>query len=130
MTVSDFEELSRDENGKRPRPEKSLLQFIHRKKGRNNRGVITCRHRGGGHKRLYRIIDFRRDKRGIPATVKTVEYAMPCPWSGSPWERWFTMWSCIPVAAGRSFALPGLALKWWPEKANMSPSSCPPAKSA
>ncbi|MFS8897096.1 50S ribosomal protein L2 [Synechococcus sp. R3-13] len=74
MTVSDFEELSRDENGKRPRPEKSLLQFIHRKKGRNNRGVITCRHRGGGHKRLYRIIDFRRDKRGIPATVKTVEY--------------------------------------------------------
>jgi len=74
MTVSDFEELSRDENGKRPRPEKSLLQFIHRKKGRNNRGVITCRHRGGGHKRLYRIIDFRRDKRGIPGTVKTVEY--------------------------------------------------------
>ncbi len=74
MTVSNFEELSRDENGKRPRPEKSLLQFIHRKKGRNNRGVITCRHRGGGHKRLYRIIDFRRDKRGIPATVKTIEY--------------------------------------------------------
>jgi len=74
MTVSDFEELSRDENGKRPRPEKLLVQFIHRKKGRNNRGVITCRHRGGGHKRLYRIIDFRRDKRGIPAIVKTVEY--------------------------------------------------------
>ncbi|NET11300.1 MAG: 50S ribosomal protein L2 [Symploca sp. SIO2B6] len=66
--VSDFSEITRS------KPEKSLVQYKHRKKGRNNRGVITCRHRGGGHKKLYRIIDFRRDKRGIPATVESVEY--------------------------------------------------------
>ncbi|MEB3230266.1 MAG: 50S ribosomal protein L2 [Leptolyngbyaceae bacterium] len=66
--VSDFAEITRD------KPEKSLTKHKHRKKGRNNRGVITCRHRGGGHKRLYRIIDFRRDKRDIPATVESVEY--------------------------------------------------------
>lgn len=65
---SDFSEITRSE------PEKSLTTSIHRAKGRNNRGVITCRHRGGGHKRLYRIIDFRRDKRNIPATVVSVEY--------------------------------------------------------
>jgi ribosomal protein L2 len=48
--------------------------FIHRAKGRNNRGVITCRHRGGGHKRLYRDIDFRRDKIGMAAKVIGIEY--------------------------------------------------------
>jgi large subunit ribosomal protein L2 len=68
MTVSDFSEITTD------KPEKSLVVYIHRRKGRNNRGVITCRHKGGGHKKLYRIIDFRRDKRGINAEVKTVEY--------------------------------------------------------
>ena len=56
------------------RPEKSLTRLIHRAKGRNNRGVITCRHRGGGHKRLYRQIDFRRNKYNMTATVKTIEY--------------------------------------------------------
>jgi len=55
-------------------PEKSLTRLIHRAKGRNNRGVITCRHRGGGHKRLYRQIDFRRNKYNMTATVKTIEY--------------------------------------------------------
>ena len=56
------------------KPERSLLVAKHRCKGRNNRGVITCRHRGGGHKRLYRIVDFRRNKRGIPARVTAIHY--------------------------------------------------------
>jgi large subunit ribosomal protein L2 len=67
-SVSEFSEITRS------KPEKSLTRSVHRAKGRNNRGVITCRHRGGGHKRRYRLIDFYRDKRGIPATVTTVEY--------------------------------------------------------
>jgi large subunit ribosomal protein L2 len=67
-TVSDFTEITRSE------PEKSLTCTIHRPKGRNNRGVITCRHRGGGHKRLYRIIDFYRNKHNVPAKVATIEY--------------------------------------------------------
>jgi len=67
-TVSDFAEITKSE------PEKSLVTHKHRHKGRNNRGVITCRHRGGGHKKLYRIIDFRRDKYNIPAKVASVEY--------------------------------------------------------
>jgi|JI81BgreenRNA_FD_contig_41_423357_length_3907_multi_4_in_0_out_0_3 large subunit ribosomal protein L2 len=65
---SDFAEITRNE------PEKSLTVWIHRAKGRNNRGIITCRHRGGGHKRLYRMIDFRRDKHNIPAQVVEIEY--------------------------------------------------------
>lgn len=67
-SVSDFSEITRSE------PEKSLVVSLHRVKGRNNRGVITCRHRGGGHKRLYRIIDFRRNKHNIPAKVASIEY--------------------------------------------------------
>lgn len=67
-TVSDFAEVTRSE------PEKSLTHYKHRAKGRNNRGVITCRHRGGGHKRLYREIDFRRNKHNIPAKVVSIEY--------------------------------------------------------
>ncbi|MGJ3254233.1 MAG: 50S ribosomal protein L2 [Elainellaceae cyanobacterium] len=66
--VSDFSEVTRD------KPEKSLTRSVHRPKGRNNRGVITCRHRGGGHKRRYRVVDFRRDKRNIPAKVAAIEY--------------------------------------------------------
>jgi large subunit ribosomal protein L2 len=56
------------------KPEKSLIRKNHRKKGRNNRGVITIRHRGGGHKRRYRLIDFNRSKYGINGTVTTIEY--------------------------------------------------------
>ena len=56
------------------KPEKILTTSNQRKKGRNNRGVITIRHRGGGHKRLYRIIDFKRDKYGIDGKVAAVEY--------------------------------------------------------
>lgn len=67
-TVSEFVEITRSE------PEKSLTRSVHRPKGRNNRGVITCRHRGGGHKRLYRVIDFHRNKLNIPAKVAAVEY--------------------------------------------------------
>jgi len=55
-------------------PEKSLLAPRHQKAGRNNQGRITCRHRGGGHKRHYRIIDFKRNKHDIPAKVATIEY--------------------------------------------------------
>ncbi|MBU6186492.1 MAG: 50S ribosomal protein L2 [Synechococcales bacterium] len=67
-SVADFSEITRDE------PEKSLTHSRHRPKGRNNRGVITTRHRGGGHKRLYRLIDFKRDKHNIPAKVVSIEY--------------------------------------------------------
>ena len=55
-------------------PEKSLIRKNHRKKGRNNRGVITIRHRGGGHKKRYRLIDFSRNKHNIEATVASIEY--------------------------------------------------------
>lgn len=67
-SVSEFNEITKST------PEKSLTHSKHRDKGRNNRGVITCRHRGGGHKKLYRIVDFRRDKHGIPARVAAIEY--------------------------------------------------------
>jgi len=67
-SVSDFAEITKSE------PEKSLTGYKHNKKGRNNRGVITSRHRGGGHKRLYREIDFHRNKRDILAKVAAIEY--------------------------------------------------------
>jgi large subunit ribosomal protein L2 len=56
------------------KPEKSLLAPLKHKAGRNNTGRITTRHQGGGHKRRYRIIDFKRNKTGIPARVATIEY--------------------------------------------------------
>ncbi|MCA1803027.1 MAG: 50S ribosomal protein L2 [Rhodothermaceae bacterium] len=56
------------------KPERSLLVSLKKSGGRNNRGRMTMRHIGGGHKRKYRIIDFKRDKDGVPATVKTIEY--------------------------------------------------------
>ncbi len=68
MTVASFDEITTDQ------PEKSLLAPIKRKGGRNVDGRITSRHQGGGHKRRYRLIDFKRDKDGIPAAVKTIEY--------------------------------------------------------
>ncbi len=67
-TVASFDEITKTT------PEKSLLTPIKRKGGRNNQGRVTMRHRGGGHKRMYRIVDFRRDKRGIPARVAAIEY--------------------------------------------------------
>jgi large subunit ribosomal protein L2 len=56
------------------KPEKSLVRKNHRNKGRNNRGVITIRHRGGGHKKRYRLIDFKRNKYGIEGNVAAIEY--------------------------------------------------------
>ena len=68
MTVSTFEEITKSE------PEKKLLRKLKKSGGRNNHGHLTSRHRGGGHKRRYRVIDFKRDKQGVPATVKAIEY--------------------------------------------------------
>lgn len=68
MTVSTFEEITKK------KPEKALVVALKKNAGRNNRGVITVRHRGGGAKRKYRIIDFKRNKDGIPATVSAIEY--------------------------------------------------------
>ncbi len=66
--IYDFKEITKSE------PEKSLLAPKKQKAGRNNQGRITVRHRGGGHKKRYRIIDFKRDKWGVPAKVAAIEY--------------------------------------------------------
>jgi large subunit ribosomal protein L2 len=68
MTVSDFKEVTKSE------PEKSLVEPVKKKGGRNNSGRITTRHKGGGHKRRYRVVDFKRTKDGVPAKVKAIEY--------------------------------------------------------
>jgi large subunit ribosomal protein L2 len=68
VTTSAFDEITRTE------PEKSLVKPVNRKGGRNNYGRITTRHQGGGHKRAYRIIDFKRDKDGVPGRVDSIEY--------------------------------------------------------
>ena len=67
-TVSDFSSLTKKE------PEKSLLEPLKKTGGRNNKGRVTSRHRGGGHKRMYRKIDFKRDKLDIPSKVAAIEY--------------------------------------------------------
>ena len=68
MTVLDYSELSK------VAPERSLLEPIKKNAGRNSYGRITVRHRGGGNRRKYRVIDFKRERFGIPATVLTLEY--------------------------------------------------------
>ena len=68
QTVSDFAEITRGT------PEKSLVKALKKTGGRNNQGRMTTRHRGGGHKRRYRLIDFKRNKLNVPATVATIEY--------------------------------------------------------
>jgi large subunit ribosomal protein L2 len=68
MTVSDFAEVTKSE------PEKTLVEPVKKRGGRNNNGRITTRHRGGGHKRRYRVIDFKRVKDGVPAKVAAIEY--------------------------------------------------------
>jgi len=68
MTVATFDEITTD------KPERSLLAPLKKRAGRNNQGKMTVRHQGGGHKRMYRIIDFKRNKDGIPAKVATIEY--------------------------------------------------------
>ena len=66
--LSTFSEITTD------KPEKTLVRKNNRSKGRNNRGVITIRHRGGGHKKQYRLIDFKRNKHNVPAIVNSIEY--------------------------------------------------------
>jgi large subunit ribosomal protein L2 len=68
MTVDTFEDITRSE------PERSLIAPLKKNGGRNSYGRITTRHKGGGHKRRYRIIDFKRDKDGVPAKVAHIEY--------------------------------------------------------
>ncbi len=68
MTVANFEEITTD------KPERSLVERLKKHGGRNQQGRLTVRHQGGGHKRLYRIIDFKRNKDGVPAKVATIEY--------------------------------------------------------
>jgi len=68
FSVSTFDEVTKE------KPEKSLIKPIKKSGGRNNLGRVTSRHRGGGHKRMYRMIDFRRDKYGIVGTVVSIEY--------------------------------------------------------
>ena len=69
MSVSTFEELT-----KGVKPERALLTPLRKQAGRNNQGVVTTRHRGGGHKRRYRVIDFRRDNFGVKGRVESIEY--------------------------------------------------------
>jgi large subunit ribosomal protein L2 len=68
MSVTTFDEITRTE------PERALLKPLRKKAGRNAQGRITVRHQGGGHKRKYRVIDFKRDKFGVPARVDSIEY--------------------------------------------------------
>jgi large subunit ribosomal protein L2 len=68
MSVSTFEEITRTT------PERTLLRPMRENAGRNNQGRVTVRHQGGGHKRMYRLIDFKRNKHGIPARVDSIEY--------------------------------------------------------
>jgi len=68
MTAYTFEEITA------ATPQKSLLRPVRRQGGRNFRGKVTVRHQGGGHKRRYRVIDFRRDKQGVPGRISTIEY--------------------------------------------------------
>lgn len=68
MTAAAYDEVTKE------RPEKALLEPKHSRAGRNSLGRITVRHRGGGHKRMYRVIDFQRDKTGVPAKVAAIEY--------------------------------------------------------
>src|ERR1700750_507339 len=68
MSVSDFAEITKS------KPDKALTTKLSKKGGRNNMGRITTRHHGGGHKRRYRVIDFKRQKDGVPAKVAAIEY--------------------------------------------------------
>src|SRR2546425_8976656 len=67
-TVATFDEITKTT------PERSLLEPLRKTGGRNAQGRVTVRHRGGGHKRNYRVVDFRRDKQGVPAKVAAIEY--------------------------------------------------------
>ena len=113
MTGSDFSEITKTT------PEKSLLVSLQKNAGRNNQGKITVRHQGGGSRKKYRIIDFKRRKDGIPATVVGIEYdpnrtaniALICYADGekayilAPEVPWFTTLSFIRAKADSLFVL-------------------------
>ena len=118
--------------------ERGLVIAKHRRKGRNNRGVITCRHRGGGHKRLYRIVDFRRDKHGVIAKVAAIHYdphrnaRLALLFYADGEKRYLLAPAGIElgqhVISGPDSPIEtGNAL---PKRGTTSPSSCPPPKCA
>src|SRR5579862_7160285 len=76
LILTTHDELTRKQEGKRAtvKPEKRLLVRKRRTNGRNHHGHITCRHKGGGHKRFYRMVDFKRDKEAIPGKIASIEY--------------------------------------------------------
>src|SRR3989304_793642 len=86
MTVLTNEDLTQK------KPERSLVEKRENRAGRNNQGRITSWHRGGAHKRKYRVIDFRRNKKDVPAKVAAIEYD-PNRSARSRWGRWSTTWS-------------------------------------
>ncbi len=113
-----YDEITRTE------PEKSLTRGIHKKGGRNNNGRMTVRHRGGGHKRLYRIIDFKRDKTDVPGTVATVEYdpnrnARVCLIQYADGEKRYILWP-KGLKVGETIVSA--------EKADIRPGNCIPLK--
>ncbi len=97
-SVSDFKEITES------RPEKSLTKILKKSGGRNVYGRITVRGRGGGHKRKFRIIDFKRDKFDVPGKVVTVEYA--------PVKQWFTPGDLFALIADVRAEHPDLASAW------------------
>ena len=146
-SVSDFVEITRDT------PEKSLVRPLHKTGGRNNSGRVTSRHRGGGHKRQYRVIDFRRsDKDGVPAKVAHIEYdpnrtariallhyadgtkryipATRCSCATSPWVPLCTPSSSTRVAAPRSLVPLAPPCSSSLRKAASPSCVCRPARSA
>ena len=125
MTSSDKAEITKDT------PEKALCTSVKKTAGRNNQGKITVRHHGGGSRRLYRNIDFRRNsKDGISAKVIGIEYdpnrtaniALICYTDGTksyilaPDGLWFTTLNSIPERADRWFVQPEMALSLWLRK--------------
>ena len=126
MTVSAFDGVD-----KKAKPERSLLETLKKNSGRNSYGRITVRHRGGGNKRKYRVIDFRRDKLDMPAVVQRLEYdpnrsALPTSLSAPS----STTSSCSPATALSLSAPPASLHSCWRRKASSLRFACPPVRSA
>ena len=139
MTVSAFDGVD-----KKAKPERSLLETLKKNSGRNSYGRITVRHRGGGNKRKYRVIDFRRDKLDMPAVVQRLEYdpnrsafialvkyeATACRLPTSPSAPSSTTSSCSPATALSLSAPPASLHSCWRRKASSLRFACPPVRSA
>ena len=138
MTVSAFEGID-----KKAKPERSLTETLKKNAGRNSYGRITVRHRGGGNKRKYRIIDFKRDKMDMPATVLRLEYdpnrAPTSRWSSTRMGRSVTSWlplACRPATRSspppRRISSPATACLWQtsPPAPSSTTSSSTPARAA